>query len=224
MTARCLLFLCVLAVPGRALADADEATLAFDAGPALFISQAPVYSSARSSRPGVGAGLRLGYGLSDLLELDLAVSGSLFEGVEYADQPVDDPRVTNGVATIHHDHRGVRALAGMTARFGARLIPTVAVAVGYQQRVVSGGQLLDAGRNTMGPFDDAWASDLLVSAAVGLDLRLGRHLIIGVAAQVTHSFPLSGAGFDALELPIRISYQWYPGWFQRHDIERLDDR
>lgn len=75
----------------------------------------------------------------------------------------------------------------------------------------------------VGGIADEQTSDLIVAAGAGLDVRLGRRLAIGVAVQVTHAFPLSGGSFDSIEIPVRISYHWYPGWFRRLWVERLDD-
>lgn len=218
--------LLLLTFPATARADAEEATLTVDGGPVLIRTQAPAHSTERATRPGGHAGVRLAYGLTDTFTIDLAVAGSLAEGVEYRDQELADPPPSVTRATIHHNHRAVRALAGVTARLGVRIIPTVSLGVGYQHRFTTGGVLLEEGRSPPIMVDsvpDTQNAELLVAAGVGLDLRLGRRLALGVSAQVTHAFALSGGGFDALEIPVRLTYHWYPGWFRRRGIERLDD-
>jgi hypothetical protein len=206
----------LLAAP--VLADDEEATLAVEGGPAFFRGTTPVYSSATTSRPGGGGSIRLTYGISDLLATDLSFGTGIAQAFEYEDQDTEF-----GDGTIHHDLRAVRAMAGATLRFGARWIPTASLALGYQHRFLTGGSVITPERVQVGTFASESQSDILVLAGVGLDYRLGRHLVVGVGAQLAHAFSLGGGSFDAIEIPIRFSYSWYPGWFRRQHTERLDD-
>jgi hypothetical protein len=177
-----------------------------------------MYTSAATTRAGGSGGVRLTYGLSDLFTADLSVGTAIVEALEYEEQ-----ETAFGMGTIHHDLRAMRVTAGATARFGARWIPTATVAVGYQHRILTGGAVIDEGRRQLGTFEDKSGDDILALAGVGLDYRIGRHLIVGLSAQAVHAFALGGASFDAIEIPIHVSYSWYPGWFRRQYTERLDD-
>jgi hypothetical protein len=199
-------------------ADAEEATLAVEGGPSMFRGTAPMYTSAPTTRPGGSGGVALTYGLSDLLTADVSVGTAIAEALEYERQDTEF-----GVGTIHHDLRALRVSVGGTARFGARWIPTVSVAVGYQHRFLTGGAVIDDGRRQLGPFGDKSGDDILAMAGVGLDYRLGRHMVVGVSARAIHAFAIGGSSFDGLEIPIRVSYSWYPGWFRPQYTERLDD-
>jgi hypothetical protein len=218
------LHLAVLAAalaPSVAFADAEEATLVGEAGLAMVRGTSPVYTDAATTRPGAAGGVRLTYGLSDLLTADVAFGAAVIEALEYAEQDTEFGMGT----TIHHDLRAMRATVGATARFGARWIPTASLAVGYQHRFLTGGSVINdpEQRRQLGVFDDESANDILVLAGIGLEYRLSRHLLVGVSAQVVHAFAIGGASFDAVEVPIHVSYSWYPGWFRRQYTERLDD-
>lgn len=213
-----LAFLAAAAASDVAWADAEEATLAAEGGPSFIRGSSPEYTSATTTRPGGSGGVRLTYGLSDLLAADLSVGTAIAEALEY-----DEQDTAYGRGTIHHDLRALRVMTGATARFGARWIPTASVAVGYQHRLLTGGAVIDEGRRQLGTFDDEAGNDLLVSAGVGLDYRLGRHLVIGLSAQAIHAFAINGSSFDSFEVPLRVSYSWYPGWFRKQYTERLDD-
>jgi hypothetical protein len=208
-----------VSTPLTVQADAEEASVILEGGPALFRGMTPVYTSATTTRPGGSGGVRVTYGLTDLFTADLAVATGIAEALEYEQQDTSD----FGMGTLHHDLRAVRATAGATMRFGARWIPTASLAAGYQHRLLTGGAVIDEQRSQIGTFADQSASDILVVAGVGLDYRLGRHLIVGISAHAVHAFAIGGASFDALEIPIRVSYSWYPGWFRKQGMERLDD-
>jgi hypothetical protein len=128
-----------------------------------------------------------------------------------------------GVGTSHFDLRALRVTGGMTARFGARWIPTATVAAGYQHRLLTGGMLIDDERVLVDYLPTESSSDLLVMAGVGLEYRIDRHFIVGLSAQLVHAFALGGKAFDGVEIPLRVSYSWYPGWFKKQTRERLDD-
>jgi hypothetical protein len=211
-------FLAVLLVPAIAAADAEEASLILEGGPGVVRGTSPVYGSAATMRPGGGGGVRLTYGLTDRFTAEAAVGTGIAEAFEY-----DQQETEYGMAIVHHDLRAVRAMVGASARFGARWIPTVTAAVGYQHRFLTGGAVINEQRRQLGVFGDESANDILVLAGVGLDYRINRHLVVGISAQVVHAFAIGGPSFDAVEIPIRISYSWYPGWFRKQYTERLDD-
>ena len=208
-----------LGVAGVARADSEEVTLHVEAGPAMVRGEAPVFSSDVTTRPGGAGSVRLTYGLTDLFAAEVSLGGAAAEALEYSMQDGGDL----GVGTSHFDLRALRVTAGMTARFGARWIPTATVAAGYQHRLLTGGMLIDDERVLVDYLPTESSSDLLVMAGVGLEYRIDRHFIVGLSAQLVHAFALGGKAFDGVEIPMRVSYSWYPGWFKKQTRERLDD-
>jgi hypothetical protein len=211
---------CVLLVGALAYADAEEATLNVEGGVAVFRGETPVFSSDTTTRPGGAGGVRLTYGLTDLLAAEVGVGTAIGAAFEYRDQ---DGGEMLGRGTSHYDLRAVRATAGVTARFGARWIPTANLALGYQHRSLTGGAFIDENRVLIDEIPGDSSSDLLVCAGVGLEYRIDRRFLVGVSAQLVHAFALGGPAFDAVEVPVRVSYAWYPGWFRSTSVERLDD-
>src|SRR5687767_14274185 len=209
-----------LAVARVAWADAEEVSLHLEAGPTILRGEAPRFSSDTSTRPGGAGSVRLTYGLTDLLAAEVALGTAIAEAFEYANQ---DGGEGLGMGTSHFDLRAVRATVGVSARFGARWIPTATVAAGYQQRFLTGGAFIDGERVLVDYLSTETASDLLVMASVGLEYRIDRHFMVGLSAQVVHAFALGGPAYDGVEIPLRVSYSWYPGWFKRQTRERLDD-
>lgn len=101
--------------------------------------------------------------------------------------------------------------AGVTLRLGVRWIPTARFAAGVQLRRV-GPVTVDA----MPVIDDArpaqLALDLVGSATIGLDHRINRRLIVGLAAGSSIAVPLGGAAARTVELTVHGAYYWYPRW------------
>jgi hypothetical protein len=214
------LTLVLLLSPTLARADAEEASLRLQVGPAIILAETPVYTSATTTRPGLAGSLALGYGLSDRWMVEVLAGTSIAQALEYPGQMTSE----HGPGTIHHDHLAIHAGTAVTARFGARWVPMVRGALGYQYRLASGGAVIEDGtRNFIGPFEDQVSHDILVGAGVGLGLRLHRHWLVTVGVEATHAFALGGSGFDSFTVPVTLEYLWYPGWFARTGAERLDD-
>ena len=113
----------------------------------MMRGETPVFSSDTATRPGGAGGVRLTYGLTDRFAAEVAFGTAIAEALEY---PMQDGGQELGAGTTHYDLRAMRATAGMTARFGAKWIPTATLAAGYQHRWLTGGAFSDEGRNFIG--------------------------------------------------------------------------
>jgi hypothetical protein len=208
-----------LALPCRA--DESEASLVLEAGPAFLNVQEPHDNPATTTVPGAGLTLGASYGVTDLLALDLAVGGALAPNAEYRDQPIPATPATRG--NVIQDAACVRALVGFTLRFGARLIPTLGAHFGYQHHMLSNALLFNERDVALRALPDRSLDDLVATGSLGLDVRLNRHWLVGLAAQLSYGLGLSGNQLIAIEVPVRLTYSFYPGWFRSMRVARFED-
>lgn len=196
-----------------ARADAEEASLSLDLGPAALRIEDPQDQGATDTVPGLRLVVRGTYapgdykGLGDYWALEVGAGFVMGNGATYPDQDV--PGV--GVRSIIQDERALRLTAGVTARLGVRFIPTVTALVGYQHRFLTNVTLQDPQTGfATGTLPDGAANDLLAGLGVGLEYRHDSHWIFGVSVQLLHGFSLDGNAFDAVEVPVTAAYYWYP--------------
>jgi hypothetical protein len=114
--------------------------------------------------------------------------------------------------------QAARVDGGVTLRLGVAWIPTVRLAGGVAVRH-RGAPRVDTGAVTVsspeatGRRGDV-ALDLAGVAAFGLDHRIDRHLIVGIAAGVAVAAPVAGgagdSSFRTFEITIHAARYWYP--------------
>jgi hypothetical protein len=208
--------LLALAAPTRAWADESELALSLEGGIGFMNVEDIENASATATGVG-GTGMVQGsYGLTDLFALDLGVGGGFVYTAEFHDQTT-----ALGEGNKLHHVRALRVLTGVSARFGARLIPTAGLHVGYQHRWLTDGALFNDQSHRLGSFPDQSANDLLAAASVGLDYRINRHWLVGFAVQATYAVGTENS-FASLEIPVRVTYAWYPGFLRSDRIVRFE--
>jgi hypothetical protein len=158
----------------------------------------------------VGAGARVTYATSHWYAYEAAVLlAQLDERMRYTVDAL-------GSSETRSWRMGwVRADLGVTGRFGARVIPTVQLALGVQTRVAWRGRAEPAIGIHEEP-EEQWrdlsehlAIELLGTVGAGLDYRLDDHWIAGMAVTGQHAL-LAEAPFQAIAATFYISYNFYP--------------
>ena len=196
-----------LASSTAARADRYEATLSGAASAGLArIGQRSDGGDATATAPAFGASLRVAHAWRDQLAWDLQVGGTLTQPATFDDVMMTiNTRPEQGDVT-RRTITGAFQL-GAELRLGARWIPTVRLGLGPQLRHQSGsdlGVIVDA-------IPAATSLDVLASVGVGVDLRLGPHLLVGLALQLDHTQGVTGDGaLDVIGLTVRVSRAWYP--------------
>lgn len=209
MLRRTTLLLIVVGVlaPTAALADRFEASVAGELhGGVARVGQA---GADPTTTPMLGASLRVTHAWHNALAWDLQLGGAVTQPATFDDTTiVFAGRPEHGEVT----RRSVTADAqvGGELRLGAGLMPTVRLGLGPQLRYRSGSDL-----GVLADVIPATTSlDAVVSLAVGFDLRLGRHLVVGFALQLDHAQPISdAAAHDVIGATLRVSRFWYPRWW-----------
>ena len=105
-------------------------------------------------------------------------------------------------------------LKGVTLRLGVRWIPTVRLAAGAQV-VRRGSPVVMVDGVTFTGEDTAPASlsvNLVGTATVGLDYRVGRRMIVGASVGTTVSVPGLGDAWREATLTLLVARYWYPRW------------
>lgn len=200
-------------LPGPAHADRREASLHAHLIGGLATS-ADAAASSSASTPLGGLAVRASYATTNAFQYDAALSllatgGAGFPEATFA--PPGRPPVT-GAYTVAQQL--ARLDGGVTVRPGVVWIPTVRLAVGVQARraggpVVTSGGMEITGRDRTGRGADLGV-DAVGVATVGLDHRVNRRLLVGVAAGASYAVPLGGEAFRTLELTVHVSRYWYP--------------
>ena len=199
--------LLALAAPSAAQADRYEATLSGAASAGLArLGQISDGGDITATAPAFGASLRVAHAWRNRLAWDLQLGGTLTQPATFDDvMMVVDGRPEQGAVT----RRAVTAAfqLGAELRLGARWIPTVRLGVGPQLRHQSASDL-----GVLADVIPAESSlDALVSLGVGVDVRLGPHLLVGFALQLDHTQGVTGDGtLDVIGLTVRVSRAWYP--------------
>lgn len=196
-----------------ASADRREASLhAHVVGGMAIASDAAVDD--RATAPMGGIALRASYATSNTYQYDvslslLATGAAAFPEATFA--PPQRPAVT-GPYTI--TSQMTRIDAGVTFRLGVAWIPTVRLAVGGQGRRRGGPVVMDEGSEVTGEArlgrGTELGFDVVGAATAGVDHRINRRLIVGVAAGACVAVPLGGEPLHTLELTAHAAYYWYP--------------
>jgi hypothetical protein len=206
------LALIALLLPAVVHADAEELTLALEAGGGLLRVGDYSERGASTQAPAGRAGLRAGYGLSDTLQIELAAAAVLAPHAEFPNQQLPPPNSIR--ATQEHAELAVRGTTGIALRFGAQFVPTLRLFGGFQQRFLYGADFYDpASGSAFQKLPGKSQSDVLVGAALGFEVRLSAHWLLGLSVELVHAFPLAGGAYDAVEVPMALTYATYPRWF-----------
>jgi hypothetical protein len=196
----------LVALAPAARADRYEASLGLGAQ----------LAAARVGEPGatarwtgaVGLGARASYATDNRWAYDLELATVVTEPVTYADLArTANGRPARGAAT----RRTVAASLtfGGELRLGPRFIPTVRLGLGPQLRHRSAS---DLGALT-GAIPAELTVDVAVSLRLGVDLRLGRHRVVGLGLHFERAQPLAGAApIDIVGLHLRLDHYGYPRW------------
>lgn len=196
---------CLLA-GGQAYADDDEASVHLDVAPALLSIEDPQERDARDVVPAFRLGLRATWGVSDTYAVEVQGAFLAGRGAEFADQVLP----SGSVGTIVQDMNAVRVTAGATARLGVRWIPTITAHAGFQYRLLPDGFAISDNGLRLGQVPGGSRADLVVLFGAGIDYRFDAHWIAGISVQLVHGFPLDANGYDSIEIPVHLSYYWYP--------------
>jgi hypothetical protein len=157
----------------------------------------------------VGVGARLSYGVRDWLAVEGHVSIANLSEAEYPDMSVSIGGGASRDGDLTRTTRTTRAVGGALLRGGVAWVPTAFLGAGVQGRW-QGAAAFSATGGTPDGYGDTLAVDLVATARVGLDRRLGRRWVVGAAVGVTHAFPLGGPAFDVVEGGLSVAAFWYP--------------
>lgn len=199
-----VLALALAAAPVAARADRFEATLSGDLrGGAARIAEP---GASAVTVPAVGADVRIGHAWRNALAWDLGLGGTIAQPATFADAALTiDGRPVRGDLT----RRTVTAAAqlGATLRLGRRTAPSLRLALGPQLRHRGAATL----SGLPDPVPSVTSLDAVASLALGVDLRLGRHLALGLALQLDHAQPLGDApAHDVIGISLQVAHVWYP--------------
>jgi len=200
--------LVLAAVCAASTAHADRYEASIDVHPLGGLA-AVADAGTSATVPYGGLAGRLTYGLRHWLALDGELAFAQLATARYDDVmlSIDGGRPMPG--SLERRARFGRASVGTTLRLGVAVIPTLYVGFGAQGRWRDDGRM---GRYVPDGYDRALSLDLTATARAGLDLRLDRRWIVGVAVGATHAFPIGAPGLDVVEGTASLSYYWYPNW------------
>ena len=203
----------ILLLSGPARADRAEASLhAHAVGGVAAVGDQATTDTAMT--PLAGVAVRASYARSDRFQYDaqltVASTGAArFDAgsFRFNDEAAED-------VPFQLTTRFARLDVGATLRFGVRVIPTMRVAVGVNQRFRSAPIVSFGGseQEADGRHGDT-ATDVIGLFALGLDYRFGPRLIAGASVGVCHAVPLSGPSWRTLEGSAHVAYYFYPLWF-----------
>jgi hypothetical protein len=204
--------LAAAAAPRPAAADADEASVALHALGGLAVlgdaAAAAGPGSAATDRVALaGLTVRASYATRDWLQYELGATAAGTATARYAAghfAPPDRPPLDGAFAT---STMFARLELGVAIRLGVRVIPCLRVFAGPQLRRRGGAEVAGAPVR-----DPVLGVDLVGGAGIGVDYRLGRRLIVGVAAAATSAIATGDDELHTFELTAHVSYYWYPRW------------
>jgi len=166
--------------------------------------------------PLVGLGVRASYARSNRYQYDVQIVGATtsaasFERGEFS---IGGDAVPASAFTV--TTRLVRLDVGATFRFGVRLVPTVRLALGVQERF-RGAPIIALADGAHEGADGRGAdgvTDVYGFGAVGLDYRINRRLTAGASVGGSYAVPLGGPGWRTIEASAHLAWYWYPLWFE----------
>lgn len=215
--ARCVgaLAFVAVALPGLTHADSYEASVhAQPVTGVAFVDDAA--TAATSATALVGLGVRASYARSNLYQYDVQLTAATTGAAEFEAGSFSIGGDPVPPASFRLTTRLLRVDAGLTFRFGLRLIPTVRVAIGVQERFRGAPliRLADGNHDGADGRDAEAVGDLYGFAAAGLDYRVNRRLTIGASLGGTNAFSIDGPSWRTLEGSMHVAWYWYPLWFE----------
>lgn len=167
--------------------------------------------AATARAPLAGLAVRASYATRDRYQYDVALAllrGGAAVFPDHTFTPPGRPAVTG---PYRAGNLLTRLDAGLTFRLGVRWIPTARLAAGVQLRRTDAAQV-EAEAGTFVARDPRLTVDLVGTVALGLDHRVNRRLIVGVAAGGSLAVPTGGTTAHSLEVTVHGAYYWYPRW------------
>lgn len=191
----------------RARADRDEASLHVQpTGGVAWLGETD--ADARARVPWAGLSGRFTYGLRNWLAIECELGGAAFGTGRFENVPIVIQGVGQGNHPIERTTRAAHLSGAATLRLGVAWIPTLALGVGGQLRWRGDAHtdmalVPDNGSGGLG-------ADGIVFVRVGLDRRINRRWIAGVALGASHA--LAKPAIDSMEATVSVAYYWYPLW------------
>lgn len=155
----------------------------------------------------MGVGIRASYATSNWYAYEARLSYALSRAAYY---DIDDG------TTLFRTPEWVRFDAGISARLGALLVPTVQATIGVQQRSAGSGRWIEygpgyeSGEGWVSPARQDRRVEIVGTLGVGLDYRITGHWLAGVGITVQQSLPI-GPRYQAVSGLFHLAYYWY--WF-----------
>jgi hypothetical protein len=194
-------------------ADRLEATVAVrPTGAVARLPEAGATDAAQPAGGGVTGGLS--WGLRNWLDVGAELAALTFAPARYTGA-TESLSGTPGMGDVERTTRLAQLRLGATLRLGVAWVPTVYVGVGGGARLRTTAAFTPMGANgSLTPDDGAAATtfDVVTTARVGLDHRLGARWTIGVAVGATHCFGVGAPDINVFEGTASVSYTWYPLW------------
>lgn len=201
--------------PAGAAADRREASVhAQLVGGVATLADAA--SSSRGHAPLGGVAVRASYATHNVFQYDASLALLATAGAELESGRFTRPGYPAFTAPYSIATQLARLDGGVTLRLGVEWIPTIRLAGGFQTRrsgppqVDTGGGVVSAVADT--GRDSDLSIDLVGSVAVGLDHRIDRRFIVGVAVGGSLAVPLGGEAFRTVEITGHAAYYFYPRW------------
>lgn len=193
--------------PAPAAADRFEAAVIIEAHGGMARVGAP--SADAETTAAFGGALRLAHAWSNTITWDVGVAATLTQPATFRDVDTTvDGRPVSGDATRHT--AAIAPQLGAELRWRRRQQPFLRLAIGPQLRHQSAATI----DTYPGALPAGWSLDAVATLGVGLDLRIGRGQIIGLALQVDHAQSIGGEPpVDTLGLTVRVGRAWYPRWW-----------
>jgi hypothetical protein len=152
-----------------------------------------------------GLAVRAVYGFNQWVAFEGAIMGAGTGQARFSGMTIDEQE-----GTLVRSASLGRVQFGGVLRFGYRIIPTVRLGVGLQGAGYDAELMTATGS---APVTDSEIDvDMTVNFGAGLDIRLGEHFMVGVAASAAgKASTFSGAGSGgAIEAGIHAGYAWKP--------------
>ena len=204
-----------LVAPTPARADRYEASVHVQPVGGVALVSDPA-TEATTAAPLVGLGLRASYARSNLYQYDTQLTAATTTAAAF-----DSGTFTIGgdpvpPAPFSITTRLIRLDAGVTMRFGVRLVPTVRLALGVQERFCGAPVITLADGDHVGADgrDGEAATDLYGIATVGVDYRINRRVTVGASVGGSYAVPLGASSWRTIEGSVHLAWYWYPLWFE----------
>ncbi len=154
-----------------------------------------------------GLSLRTSYGINRLFALEGEIIGATSGNARFSDTMFQGRE-----GELARNSSLGRVQIGGVARLGYKYTPTLRLGIGFQG-VSNGTRFVTINGDEMDGPDTDFEVDVLLSASVGFDIRLGDHWRAGLSLSglgVAKSTTAASVGLS-LEGGLHIGYGWTPG-------------